>query len=147
MEIKSFDKPDETRMFEGKGMADIVMVAGRPIARGHFEPGWRWSVNVKPIAQTELCEVSHFGYVEQGKMRIHMQDGSEQDIAPGQVVAIPAGRLVRKAHVNEARPAASPPAPALVLPGLAALPVTLPLFELRGGHRPADVEALSDRSR
>jgi hypothetical protein len=91
MEIKSFDKPDETRMFEGKGMADIVMVAGRPIARGHFEPGWRWSENVKPIAQTDLCQVSHFGYVEQGRMRIHMKDGSEQDITPGQVVAIPAG--------------------------------------------------------
>ncbi|HEY7223880.1 MAG TPA: cupin domain-containing protein [Micromonosporaceae bacterium] len=91
LEIKSFDKPDETRAFEGKGMADIVMVLGRPVARGHFEPGWRWSVNVKPIAQTNLCEVSHFGYVEQGRMRISMADGSEQDISAGQIAAIPAG--------------------------------------------------------
>jgi hypothetical protein len=91
VEIKSFDKPDETRMFEGKGMADIVMVAGRPVARGQFEPGWRWSVNLKPIAQTELCQASHFGYVEQGRMRILMKDGSEQDLAPGEIVAIPAG--------------------------------------------------------
>ena len=91
LEVKSFDKPDETRMFEGKGMADVVMVLGRPVARGHFEPGWRWSTNVKPIAQTERCEVSHFGYVEQGRMRIHMNDGTEQDITPGQVVAIPPG--------------------------------------------------------
>jgi hypothetical protein len=91
VEVKSFDKPDETRTFEGNGMADVVMVAGRPVARGHFEPGWRWSLNVKPIAQTEVCEASHFGYVEHGRMRIYMQDGSEQDLAPGQIAAIPAG--------------------------------------------------------
>jgi len=91
LEIKSFNKPDETRAFEGRGMADVVNVAGRPVARGHFEPGWRWSVNIKPIAQTELCEVSHFGYVEQGRMRIHMRDGVEQDLAPGEIVAIAPG--------------------------------------------------------
>jgi hypothetical protein len=91
VEVKSFDKPDETRMFEGKGMADVVMVAGRPVARGTFEPGWRWSTNVKPIAGTDSCEVSHLGYCLQGRMRVHMSDGSEQEIAPGEVVAIPPG--------------------------------------------------------
>jgi mannose-6-phosphate isomerase-like protein (cupin superfamily) len=91
VEVKSFDKPDETRMFEGKGLADMVMVAGRPVARGTFEPGWRWSTNLKPIAGTESCEMSHFGYVAQGRMRIHMNDGSEQEMTAGEVVAIPPG--------------------------------------------------------
>jgi len=91
VEVKTFDKPDETRMFEGKGMAEVVTVAGRPVARGHFEPGWRWSTNIKPIAKTDLCEIAHYGYVEQGRMRIHMRDGSEQEIARGEVVAIAPG--------------------------------------------------------
>ena len=91
VEVKSFDKPDETRVFEGKGMADVVMVAGRPVARGTFEPGWRWSENVKPIAGTESCQVSHWGYCMQGRMRIHMDDGSEQEITTGEAVAIPPG--------------------------------------------------------
>jgi hypothetical protein len=91
VEVKTFDKPDETRAFEGNGMAEVVTVAGRPVARGTFEPGWRWSANVKPIAGTDTCEVSHLGYVSQGRMRIHMNDGSEQDITTGEVVAIPAG--------------------------------------------------------
>jgi quercetin dioxygenase-like cupin family protein len=91
VEVKSFDKPDETRMFEGKGMADVVMVAGRPVARGTFEPGWRWSENVKPIAGTESCQVSHWGYCMQGRMRIHMDDGSEREITAGEAVAIPPG--------------------------------------------------------
>ena len=44
--VKSFDSPDETRPFEGKGRADVVDLAGHPVARGVFEPGWKWSVNL-----------------------------------------------------------------------------------------------------
>jgi hypothetical protein len=91
VEVRSFDKPDETRPFQGKGMADLVNVAGRPVLRGTFEPGWRWSKNVKPIAKTENCEVAHFGYCLEGRMRIHMADGSEQEIVPGEVFAIAPG--------------------------------------------------------
>lgn len=90
-EAKSFDKPDETRRFEGKGWADVVTVADRPVGRGHFEPGWRWSTNVKPIAGTGSCQISHLGYCLAGRMRIHMDDGSEQDVTAGEVVAIPPG--------------------------------------------------------
>ncbi|MDT5027550.1 MAG: hypothetical protein QOE61_3976 [Micromonosporaceae bacterium] len=91
IEVKSFDKPDETRLFEGKGMADIVDFGGRQVSRGTFEPGWRWSTNVKPIAGTDSCEISHLGYVLQGRMRIHMNDGSEQELTPGEAVAIAPG--------------------------------------------------------
>jgi len=91
IEVKSFDKPDETRMFEGKGLADVVMIGGRPILKATFEPGWKWSVNIRPIAGTDTCEVAHFGYCLQGRMRIHMNDGTEQDMVPGEVMAIPPG--------------------------------------------------------
>jgi hypothetical protein len=91
VETKSFDKPDETRMFEGKGMAEVAMLAGRSVARGTFEPGWRWSANIKPIAGTDSCEISHLGYCMQGRMRVHMNDGSEQEIAAGEAFAIPPG--------------------------------------------------------
>lgn len=91
IEVKTFDKPDETRDFEGNGWADICTVGGRPVARGHFEPGWKWSLNVKPIVGGDLCQVSHLGYVLQGRMRIHMADGSEQELVPGEVVALAPG--------------------------------------------------------
>jgi hypothetical protein len=90
-EVKSFDSPDETRPFEGNGKADVLNIGGRVVGRGVFEPGWRWSENVKPIAGTDSCEVSHLGYCVSGRMKILMDDGSELDISPGDVFAIPPG--------------------------------------------------------
>jgi uncharacterized cupin superfamily protein len=91
MEVKSFDSPDEVRQFEGNGKADVVMVGGRAIGKGTFEPGWKWSENVKPIAGTDSCQTSHLGYVMSGRMRVMMDDGSEHEVGPGDVVAIPPG--------------------------------------------------------
>lgn len=91
IEIKRFDAPDETRPFEGKGRVEMVTVAGREAGRATFEPGWRWSENLKPIAQTDSCEFPHLGYVLSGRMRILMDDGSEGEIAPGDVFFIPPG--------------------------------------------------------
>ena len=75
VEVKNFESPDETRRFEGKGQADVVKLAGRPVARAVFEPGWKWSNNLKPIAGTDSCQVSHLGYCVSGRMKIYMDDG------------------------------------------------------------------------
>ena len=91
VEVKSFESPDEVRPFEGNGKADVVNVGGHTIGRGTFEPGWRWSENVKPIAGTDSCQVSHLGYVVSGRMAVRMDDGSEGEVGPGDVVAIPPG--------------------------------------------------------
>ena len=91
IETKSFDNPDETRPFEGNGRVEIVNLGGREIGKGTFEPGWRWSQNVKPIAQTHSCEFSHVGYVVSGRMRVYMDDGTEGEIGAGDVFVIPAG--------------------------------------------------------
>jgi len=91
IEVKNFDSPDETRPFKGKGQADVVVVGGRTIGRGVFEPGWRWSENVKPIAGTESCQALHLGYVLSGRMRVVMDDGTEGEAGPGDVVSIAPG--------------------------------------------------------
>ena len=91
IERKNFDTPDETRQFEGKGYAEMVIVAGKPVGRGTFEPGWRWSTNVKPIAKTDFCQVSHLGYIVSGQMRIMMEDGAVEEFGPGDVFAAAPG--------------------------------------------------------
>ena len=91
IEIRRFEAPDETRPFEAHGRVELVTIGGREIGRGTFEPGWRWSQDVKPIAQTDSCEFAHLGYVVSGRMRVLMDDGSEGTIGPGDVFAIAPG--------------------------------------------------------
>jgi hypothetical protein len=90
-EVKNFDSPDETRPFEGKGKADVVNVGGTMIGKAVFEPGWKWSNNVKPIAQTDSCQAHHVGYCVSGGMTVHFDDGTTMDISAGDVFDIPPG--------------------------------------------------------
>ena len=89
-EHRSFQQPDETRTFP-LGRAEIVNVGGAEVGRLVFEPGWRWSEHVKPIAGTHSCEAPHFQYHVSGRLAIRMDDGSEFVAGPGDVTALPSG--------------------------------------------------------
>jgi hypothetical protein len=89
-EHKSFQAPDEVREFP-HGRAEILNVAGGQVGRLIFEPGWRWSADVKPIAGTASCEAPHFQYHVSGRLAIRMDDGSEMTAGPGDVTALPSG--------------------------------------------------------
>jgi len=91
LEAKHFSSADETRQFAGKGKIDVVNVGGMTVGRSTFEPGWRWSVNVKPIAGTDSCQSLHLGYVVSGRMRVVMGDGTEAEAGPGDAVHIAPG--------------------------------------------------------
>ena len=50
---KSLDKPEETRPFEGgTGKLELVNLEGGTVGRATFQPGWKWSEHVKPIAKS-----------------------------------------------------------------------------------------------
>jgi hypothetical protein len=89
-EKKNFDSPDETRPV-GKGNVAIVNVAGGAVGRATFEPGWRWSTDVKPIAKTDMCDQHHVGYTISGRAVILLPDGSEVETGPGDVFVVPPG--------------------------------------------------------
>ncbi|MBL7495802.1 cupin domain-containing protein [Frankia sp. CNm7] len=88
--VRSLDRPDERRDIPG-GHVDVVSVAGHGIDRAVFEPGWRWSESVRPIAGTELCEFEHFGYIVSGRLHIEMRDGSSADLGAGDAMLCPPG--------------------------------------------------------
>lgn len=69
----------------------MVTLDGVTVARAEFQPGWRWSEDVKPAAGTELCEVTHTGYVVSGHQCVRMADGTEVQLAPGDAFVIAAG--------------------------------------------------------
>ena len=87
---KGFEAPDETREFPN-GHAEILVIGGDEVGRLVFEPGWRWSNDVKPIAETESCEAPHFQYHVSGRLGIRMDDGTEFVAQPGDVTSLPSG--------------------------------------------------------
>ena len=89
-EHKGFRQPDETREFPN-GRAEILTIGDSEVGRYTFEPGWRWSNDVKPIAGTHSCEVPHFQYHVSGQIAIRMDDGSEFVAGPGEITSLPSG--------------------------------------------------------
>ena len=87
---RTFTTPDETRAFP-RGRAEILRVGGAEVGRLVFEPGWRWSQDVRPIAGTSSCTAPHFQYHVSGRLGIRMDDGSEFVAGPGDVTSLPSG--------------------------------------------------------
>jgi hypothetical protein len=90
MQKKRMTSPDEIRLFD-KGKVEIAKVGNTSIGRTYFEPGWSWEKCVKPIAKTNSCQAPHIHYVISGKMRVRMDDGSEEEFGPGDVGYLPPG--------------------------------------------------------
>jgi uncharacterized RmlC-like cupin family protein len=86
--IKRFETPDETRVFD-KGRFEIVTIGGMTIGRATYQPGWKWSEHVSPIAGTPLCNVEHVGMVISGKAVAAMKDGFKIELTPGSLFYIP----------------------------------------------------------
>jgi mannose-6-phosphate isomerase-like protein (cupin superfamily) len=90
MQKKNFSKPDETRTFD-KGRLDLITLGEVTFGKVTFQPGWKWSTCVKPIAKTESCQAPHLQCLLSGRMHVQMEDGSEQEFGPGDVLSIPPG--------------------------------------------------------
>lgn len=91
VESKSFDAPDEVRSFADKGEGRVVTLAGSTVLKGRFEPGWRWSEHIRPIVGTDSCQSPHFLYMLAGRMHVVMDDGTEAEAGPNDVVRIEPG--------------------------------------------------------
>jgi hypothetical protein len=89
-EHRDFRKPDEIREFP-KGRVELIMIGGATLGRAVFEPGWKWSTSVQPLAKTRSCEAPHFQYHVSGVLRILMDDGTEFDCRAGDVSLLPSG--------------------------------------------------------
>ncbi|MBA3998211.1 MAG: hypothetical protein C0489_04465 [Candidatus Accumulibacter sp.] len=89
-EVKSHDSPDEVRTPQ-KTRVEILRFDGYTLGRFNFSPGWRWSECVKPVAKTDLCQLSHVGYAVAGRLTVRLQDGTEKTIEAGQSYTIPPG--------------------------------------------------------
>ena len=90
LQRKRFSEPAEVRSFPN-GRVDTVELDDVVIGRMTYEPGWRWSNDVKPIAGTDRCMAHHIGVVLQGRLRAEMDDGTEMEVGPGDIFELPPG--------------------------------------------------------
>ena len=84
---KSFRNPEQVRRFPN-GLIETVSQSETTIGRFHLEPGWRWSRDVRPIAQTRFCEIRHQGVVLRGRLRIETEAGEVYEVGVDDVYDI-----------------------------------------------------------
>lgn len=90
LQRKCFTTPDQVRTFP-TGQVNIVTLDEMAIGRFVFQPGWKWSKDVKPIAGTNSCQHRHLGYTLAGSMEVRMDDGTTLIIGPNEAYEIPPG--------------------------------------------------------
>jgi hypothetical protein len=87
----SFGRPDEVRQGENWRLDVVNLAGGAQVGRLTIQPGFRWTEHVKPVAGTELCMAPHQQYHVTGRIHIVMQDGSETEAGPGDILSLPPG--------------------------------------------------------
>jgi len=90
LQRKLLTSPDEVRSFTN-GRVEIFALDDVDVGRSVFDPGWRWSKDVKPIAGTPFCLYHHVGFVLTGTLHVEMEDGLSMEIPPNCVFEIPPG--------------------------------------------------------
>ena len=90
VQTRDFDSPDETRTPD-KTTVDIVRMGATTVGRFVFEPGWRWSECIKPVAGTDSCQVRHVGIAHSGRIAVEHDDGTSLEIGAGDAYIIEPG--------------------------------------------------------
>lgn len=90
LQRRRFSEPSDVRTIP-RGRIEVVELDDTVVGRMTYEPGWRWSVDVQPIAGTDTCQYHHIGLTLAGRLRAQMTDGTELEIGPGDVFEIPPG--------------------------------------------------------
>lgn len=88
LQAKSFDTPDETRSLP-KATADVVNVGEVAVGYAVWQPGWRWSSDLRPLAGTDWCENHHLGYAISGTLKVLSESGDRLEIHGRSVYEIP----------------------------------------------------------
>src|SRR5262245_99017 len=69
----------------------MITRGGMTVSHDIQEPGWRWSVHIRPLVKTEWCQVHHTGVVLRGQLAVLLEDGTEFEVPPMSLIDIPAG--------------------------------------------------------
>ncbi len=90
LQKKNFQKPDEIQTPPNLKVENIT-IGDMTVSKQTYQPGWKWSQDIKSIVKTDSCQVHHFGVWVSGRLRVRADDGQEIEFGPGDVSDIPPG--------------------------------------------------------
>jgi len=80
---------------ERREIGHVVLEVGRAgsarVKRMIYPPGFRWSVDMKPVVGTDLCMHAHVGFLAHGEIHIEYADGCVLEHKAPQIVVIEPG--------------------------------------------------------
>lgn len=88
--VRSFSSPDEL-IEVGPVRSALITFGGLTVSYDTLQPGWRWSTHVKPVVKTESCQVRHIQLMLKGTLHVVLDDGTEFEAGPLDLVDIPPG--------------------------------------------------------
>jgi class 3 adenylate cyclase len=89
-QVKNFGFPDQTVRLP-KLTAEMVEVGELTVGFLVTQPGWRWSVDMRPEVGGEWCQARHLGVVLSGRVAVQLQDGRMLEFGPNDVFDVPPG--------------------------------------------------------
>jgi hypothetical protein len=75
----------------GGVQVDVARAGNGRVKRVIYQPGFRWSTNMKTAVGTELCMHAHVGFIARGAIGVRYADGCTAEFRAPQVVAIEPG--------------------------------------------------------
>ncbi len=88
--VKNLRSPEDQIRMPG-AEADLVTLGDVTVGREVDAPGWRWSVDMRPIVGGEWCESRHVGVVLSGRSGFLLRDGSTFEVSTDDVFDVPPG--------------------------------------------------------
>ena len=72
----------------GRVRLDVGRAGAARVKRMIYPPGFRWSVDMKPVVGTDLCMHAHVGFLVHGEIHIEYADGCVVEHRAPQIVVI-----------------------------------------------------------
>ena len=80
----------ETREVAGVRM-DVARAGDARVKRVIYQPGFRWSKDMKRVVGTDLCMHAHVGFLARGEIHIEYADGCVEELKAPRFLAIEPG--------------------------------------------------------
>ncbi len=85
---KNFKNPDQI-MTPPNTKVEIIKLGDYTFTKYTFQPGWRWSKDIKPIMKIDFDPVPHVAYTVTGRLGIKLANGNEVEMGPDEANVVP----------------------------------------------------------